>query len=322
MASDFFRDKLVAVTGATGLNGSYIMNALSGTGAKVRAVIHRRPPTEFTKLADEFVTANLMEGEATRSAIKGAEIVIHAGGVTGGIPFAMADPAALVAPNAIIATQVIDACAKEKVERLCVLSSTTVYPPSDLPVKEDEAWTGEPYEMYYGIGWVKRFTEKLCTFYAENYGLQVAIVRPAGAYGRFDDFDEGTSHVIPAMIARAVSGVNPFVVWGDGGDVRDFVHASDLAQGALLAVEKHANCDAVNIASGVPCTTGQLAKIILEAVGSGAEIKFDPTKPSAMRIRKVDISKAQSLLGYSPRMSLHEGIRDTVAWYRSRLRGS
>ena len=319
LTSDFFRNRLVAVTGATGLSGSYIVKDLAEMGANVRAVTHRRPFTEFTKLASEFVTANLMEAESTRSAVKGAEIVIHAGGVTGGIAFAMGDPAASVYPNAIIATQVVDACAKEKVQRLCLLSSTTVYPPSDRPVKEDEAWTGEPDGAYYGIGWVKRFSEKLCRFYSEKYGLQVAIVRPAAIYGRFDDFDEGTSHVIPAMIARAVSGADPFVVWGDGGDVRDFLHASDLAQGALLAVEKHANCDALNIASGDSCSTGDLAKMVLDAVGSTARVRFDPTKPAAIRVRKVDISKARSLLGYSPRVSLREGISDTVAWYKSRL---
>ncbi len=276
MPSDFFRDTLVAVTGATGLSGSYIVKALSEAGANVRAVVHRRPPTEFTRLASELVTADLMDAESTRSAIKGAEIVIHAGGVTGGIPFATADPAAQVYPNAIIATQVVDACARGRVQRLCLLSSTTVYPPSDLPMKEEEAWTGDPPGVYYGTGWVKRFSEKLCKFYAEKYGLQVAIVRPSAIYGRFDDFDEGTSHVIPAMIARAVSGADPFVIWGDGGDVRDFLHASDLAQGALLAVESHANCDALNIASGVSCNTGELARMVLEAVGSTAKINVRP----------------------------------------------
>jgi GDP-L-fucose synthase len=85
-------------------------------------------------------------------------------------------------------------------------------------------------------------------------------------------------------------------------------------------VEKHADCDALNIASGVSCDTGELAKMVLEAVGSTVKITFDQTKPVSMRTRRVDISKARSQLDYSPRMPLREGIRDTVAWYKSRLR--
>lgn len=299
------------------MSGSYVVKALSEAGAEVRAVAHRRPPTEFTRLASQLVKADLMDSESTRKAIKGAEIVIHAGGVTGGIPFAAADPAAVVYPNAIISTQVIDACAKERVQRMCLLSSTTVYPESGSPMKEEEAWKDDPPGVYYGIGWVKRFSEKLCEFYAQKYGLRVAIVRPAAIYGRFDDFNEGTSHVIPAMIARATSGADPFVVWGDGKDMRDFVHASDLATGVLLAVEKGPDCEALNIASGASFSTRELAKIVLEAVGSTSRIVFDPTKPVSIRTRRVDISKARRLLGYRPATQLREGIRDTVAWYRS-----
>lgn len=314
----FYDGRLVAVTGGTGLNGSYVIKELVEAGARVRAVTHQRPANEFTNLAQERVKADLLDGASTRKAVRGAEIVFHAGGVTGGVPLAVKDPGALVAPNAIISSQIIDACAKESVERLGFISSTVVYPPSSKPVTEDMAWSGEPYDLYFGIAWVKRFAEKLCKFYYDKCGLKVAIVRPSGAYGRYDNFDEKTSHVLPAFIMRALSGADPFVIWGDGKDVRDFVHASDLAHGFVLAVEKHPTCDPINIASGKPCTTRELAEITLRQVKSKSKIVCDASKPTALPVRKIDITKARRLLGYEPRVSLEAGLADTIQWLKGR----
>ncbi len=318
MRSEFYRDKLVVVTGATGMNGSYIVKALSDAGAKVRAISHSRPPNEFTKMASEVVFADLENARQVAEAVRGAEIVMHAAGITGGAPLAMSEPGAMVAPNAVINSQVIHACAKEKVSRLGFISSIVVYPPLNEPMKEEEAWSGEPYPLYAGLAWVKRFSEKLCKFYHDNTSMKVAIIRPSGAYGRYDNFDENTSHVLPAIVKRALSGVNPLKVWGEGSDIRDFVHASDVARGLLLAVEKQPTCDPINIASGEPCTTKRLAETILEVIGSKARLEFDRSRPTALRVRKVDISKARKLLDYSPKVFLTEGLADTVNWYRAR----
>lgn len=165
MKSDFYQNKLVAVTGATGLNGSYIVKALAEAGAKVKAITHSRRANEFTKLASEMVAADLMDARQAAEAVRGAEIVMHAAGITGGAPLAASEPGAMVAPNAVINSQVIHACAKEKVSRLGFLSSIVVYPPLEEPMKEEQAWSGEPYPLYAGLAWVKRFSEKLCRFY-------------------------------------------------------------------------------------------------------------------------------------------------------------
>lgn len=311
-----YRGKLVAVTGGTGMIGSYIVKALVEAGARVRAIQHARPANDFTKLANEIVQADLMNAASTSRAVRGAEIVMHAAGITGGAPLAFSDPGAMVAPNAIINSQVIHACAREKVSKLGFISSIVVYPPLDTPMKEEQAWSGEPYDLYFGLAWVKRFSEKLCQFYHEKCGLKVAIIRPSGCYGRYDNFDENTSHALPAIIKRALAARDTLKVWGDGKDVRDFIHASDLARGLLVAVEKYTTCDPVNIASGQPCTTQELAQTVLDVVGSKARLEFDPSKPTALRERRVDISKAKKVLGFSPSVSLREGLADTVSWYR------
>ena len=99
---EFYRNKLVAVTGSTGLNGSYIVKELADAGAKVRAIVHKRSANEFTSVAREVVTADLMDVRQAAEAVRGAEIVMHAAGITGGAPLAISEPGAMVAPNATI----------------------------------------------------------------------------------------------------------------------------------------------------------------------------------------------------------------------------
>jgi GDP-L-fucose synthase len=313
--SDFYCDKKVVVTGATGLNGSYLVRALADRGARVRAIAHKRQPNNYTKLANEIVHGSLLETDFALKALEGAEIVMHAAGIQGGAPLAVSDPGAMVGPNAVINSQVIHACAKLKVQRLGFISSIVVYPPSENPMKEDDAWSGEPYPLYAGLAWVKRFSEKMCEFYSKNTGLKIAIVRPSGSYGRFDNFDETTSHVVPAILKRAASGEDPLKVWGDGNDTRDFIHASDIAEGLLAAVEKHCVCDPINIATGKDITTRELAETALRVAGSKAKIEFDPSKPTALKVRRVDITKARTVLDFEPMVSLEDGLSDTLKWY-------
>src|SRR3989442_2103968 len=110
--ANFYDGKKVAVTGGSGLVGSYVIKALAESGAKVRAIVHRRPPNEYTRMATEIVSKNLMSQDDAREAVAGAEIVFAAGGITRGIPLALNEPGALVAPKPVINRPGINACAK------------------------------------------------------------------------------------------------------------------------------------------------------------------------------------------------------------------
>ena len=125
------------------------------------------------------------------------------------------------------------------------------------------------------------------------------------------------AHVIPALILKAVERISPYEVWGTGDEVRDFLHVQDLARGCLLMLERHAECDPVNIGYGQVVTIGQIVRLILKAADhSDARIVFDASKPTAIPFRMVDTSKAKTLLAFEPEISLEEGLRDTVEWYR------
>ena len=314
---EWYRGKTVCVTGSTGLIGRYAVRVLRASGAHVHAVGGTsRAGGEWPVEGAKF---DLMVPGDAALAVTGCEIVIGCAGITGGIGLVTHDPLSYVGKATAMVINTLDACVAEKVERFGFLSSTTVYPPSDEPVREGFETTGEPYSLYWGIGESKRFLEKLCRYYHERAGLKVAVVRPSGAYGRYDNFDERTGHVVPSLINRALR--NPgsaFEVWGDGGDTRDLVHAQDVARGLLLAVSKSEDADPFNIASGVGVTTGELALRVLDAVGrSGDGIVTRPDKPTALRTRLVDISKARAVLGYEPEVTLAEGLADTVEWRRA-----
>lgn len=314
----FFEDKSVVVTGASGLIGSYVVKLLKEHGARVKAIVNSRPANEFTKMANEIVPYNLMNPAEALLAVDGADIVVACAGITGGVGITKTDPLSYVGPASSMVINTLDACAKLKVKKFGFLSSTTVYPPSDKPVREDDLDFGSaPYPLYAGIGWSKRMLEKICAYYHDKSDLKVAIVRPSGAYGRFDNFDETTSHVIPGMINRAIrlGRGNPFEIWGDGTDVRDFIHAQDVAYGFLLAIANSTTCTAYNIASGKGITTGQLAEVILAATGNlESKVAPNPSRLSALKIRLVDISKAQTEIGFSPSIDLGTGISDTIRW--------
>lgn len=320
MSNSYYHDKHCTVTGASGLIGSYVVKVLKEKGAKVRAICHKRETNEYTRMADETFWLDLHHPESALDAVDGTEVVFSCAGITGGIGLTNIDAVSYVGPATGMVINTLHACFQKKVKRFGFLSSTTVYAPSERPVvEEDSKLPDELFHVYRGIGESKRFLEKLCTYYDEKTGLKTCSVRPSGAYGRFDNFDERTSHVLPGMVNRALA-LRPgedFEIWGDGRDVRDLVHAQDVAACLLIATEKvNTSARPVNVASGTGITTQDLARTILDIVGRhDSKIKINLAKPSALKTRLVNIDRAR-FLGYEPKISLETGIKDVVDWRR------
>ena len=179
----------------------------------------------------------------------------------------------------------------------------------------------DPAEVYYGYGWSRRYTELLGNFASKKSDLKVAICRPTGVYGSYDDFDPSTSHVIPALIKRAIDKENPYVVWGDGEEIRDFLHIKDLIRGCFLLLEKNANSDPVNIGSGKEYKIKDIVKIILNLTDNkDTKIEFDNTKPTTIPVRKVNVDKAKKLLGFEMKISLEDGLKETIDWYKKKIK--
>ena len=315
----FYRNKIVLVTGGTGFVGTNFVEELVRRGARVRVPIHRRPLLVKSDLI-EAVPADLSSIDDCLALCQGVDYVIHAGG--GVAPAAITNAATSINPlsvinlNLIVSSQMLQAAWVAGVERFLMLSSTTVYPPAERPIQEDEAWSAPPYPVYFAYGWMRRYLERMAEFVTMKSSMKIALIRPTAAYGRYDDFHPVQSHVIPALIRKAVEKLNPYEVWGSGDEVRDFVHVTDIVQGGLLALEKHATCDPINIGYGKGFTIKDVVRIVLRETGhTGAKVQFNTSKPTTIPFRMVDITKARKLLGFEPKVSLEEGLADMVKWY-------
>ena len=311
----FYENRLALVTGGTGFVGSHIVEALLAAGARVRVPLHKRP-LRFAHPRIETVPADLTRREDAVAAMQGVDFVFHAAGAVSAAGVTINSPMRPITDNLILTAMVAEAAWSVGVERLLLFSSSTAYPVTEHPVREEELWTAETHPTYFGYGWMRRYFEKLGTFLHQRSKVKVALLRPSAVYGPHDDFDPKSSHVVPALILKAVNRMDPYEVWGTGDEIRDFLHVEDLAQGCLLLLEKHAESDPVNIAAGTTHTVRDIVNFILDAVGHRpGKLYFDASKPTTIPKRMMDISKARRLLGFEPRRTLEEGLRQTVRWY-------
>jgi len=312
----FYKDKIVLVTGGTGFVGTHIVQELLEQEAKVRVPIHNR--SLVIKDGNiETIQADLTNNQDCMLAVEGVDYIFHAAGAVAAAGVTAGNPMSAITTNLVLTVRMLEAAWAAGVKRFLIFSSSTGYPAKEHPVKEEEFWAGQTHQVYFGYGWMRRYLERLAEFVASKSDMKIAIVRPTAVYGRFDNFDPVTSHVVPALIRKAVERLDPYEVWGSGEEVRDFLHVRDLARGCLLMLEKHAVCDPVNIGYGKTVTIKEVVQLILDTADyKDAKVVFNTSKPTAIPFRMVDTSKAKSTLGFEPEISLEEGLHDTVQWFK------
>ena len=244
------------------------------------------------------------------------EVVMHLGAKLTGIGYNVAHSGDMFYQNSVVNLQMLEAARLEGVERYLCVSSACVYRrTAPVPTPEDEGFLDDPEPTNFGYGWSKRLAEVQARAYAMEYPMQIGIVRPYNAYGPRDDFDWDTSHVIPATI-RKVLEHDKVVVWGDGSQLRTFVHVRDVAHGMMLAIERHPQPDPINLSSDELVSVKDLVLLIRRLSGRDVPVEFDTSKPSGQAVRMADLSKARHLIGYEPQVSLEEGLAETIDWYR------
>jgi len=316
-----FKNSKVLVVGGAGFVGANLINRLLELGAEITATLHKKSAVvEDNRI--KYLKCDLTKAKDCEEVVGGVEYVFMCAANTSGAAVMETRPLVHVTPNVVMNTLMLEAAYKAGVKKFLFISSNTVYPPTDFPVKEDEMFKGDLFEKYFCVGWMKRFTEILCQMYATKIKnpLKTVVVRPANIYGPYDDFDWETSHVIPALIRKVVERHQPIEVWGDGNDVKDMIFIDDFIEGMLLAMEHIDTYDPINIATGRPCSIKQALDVILDVDNyRDAEISFNTSKPSMIPKRLIDISKARELLGFEAKTSLRASIMKTVSWYRERI---
>lgn len=318
-----FKGAKVLVAGGAGFVGVNLINRLLPLGANVRATIHQKDPVIRDERI-EYVTCDLTKMEDCQRVVSDMDYVFLCAANTSGAAVIQATPLVHVTPNIVMNAQMLEAAYFAKVKKFVWLSSNAAYPPSgDRPVKEEELFDGDPYESYFGVAWMKRYTEILCRMYSEKLKNPMAtvVLRPSNIYGPYDDFEFETSHVMAALIRRVVERHAPIEVWGTGDDIRDWIYIDDFIDAMILATEKIKSYNPINIALGKGHSIKEALKIMLEVDGyTEAEVKFNPLKPSMIPVRLIDTTKAETVLGFRAKTELREGIRKTIEWYRKTYR--
>jgi len=312
-----YRGSRILVTGATGLIGRELIERLLTRDVKLRTTSRRPPPPDFPIDRVEHHVGDLMDRGFARKITAGVQGLFHLAGRRGSIGIQNTLTATMLGENLMICLNVLDAARKAGVGRILYASTVTVYPPMAV-YREDLAWSGDPHPGDQYVSWAKRIAEKFIEAQDIEYGSRnTAIVRPVNTFGPHDNFDPQTALVVPALIARALSGENPLLVWGDGSAVRDFLYVSDTVDGILLAFEKGIGKGAINLGSGRGHSIREVAAAVVKATGYRGKVVWDASKPAGEPSKVADIARAREILGFEPKVDLETAIDRTVAWYRA-----
>lgn len=308
-----YKGKKVLVTGGTGMIGVEVVKMLLAKGANVRVASLDDPSRIGSEV--EFMRGNLMELDFCNKIVKGMDHVFHVAGIKGAVSIGHSKSASFFVTNILMNTNMMEASYHAGVERYLFTSSIGVYSPVEI-FYEDKAWDGPPHEADKYGAWAKRMGELQAETYKLQYGWdKIAIVRPANVYGPFDNFDPQTAMVVPALIARVANGENPLVVWGDGSIIRDFIFARDCAEGIVLALEHGANGTPINLGSGQQTTVKDVVSAVVSCFDNPPKVEWDITKPAGQPVRLMDMTRAKEMIGFVPKTSIQEGVRETVEWY-------
>ena len=306
----------ILVTGVSGLIGSNLVEALQKEGHDVRATYRTKLKNKYSGV--ELIKGDLLDFNFCRDITKDVDIVFHCAANTSGAHVMSSTPLVHVTPNVVMNSQLMEASYEAKVKKFIFMSSSVVYPyTAEKPNHEDEFTFGDIYEKYFAVGWMKRYTEKLCEMYSKvlSPSMQCIVLRPANIYGANDKFDN-RSHVLPATIMKVVNKQNPIEVWGDGKDIREFIHIDDFVRACMVVMDKVDSYDIFNIGSGVGKSVNDILFTCMELEGYDTDVTYNSDKPSMIPIRLLDVSKAKDKLGFETEISLREGLKKTIKWYK------
>lgn len=319
----FFTGKNILVTGGAGITGHAAVRKLLEHGANVRATVFENRKLKIENERLEIVKCDLMNIYDCNSIVKDMDMCFNFAAFIRGAKGQTdsSNKLSLVRNNIIPAINMFDAAVKNKLDRFGFVGSSTMYPDVTYPVGEDEAFDSEPHPDYRGVGWMKRYSEKVIEYYNSISNTKFGIIRTTAIYGPHDSFNEN-GHAIPQLILKADSKMNPFEVWGNGSQLRDFIYVDDVVDALMEVVEKNPTARPYNVATGIGTTVKELVEIITSIYGYTPEFIFDSTKPTMIPIRLVDVSRIKNELGWETKYSLKQGLEKTIKWYKENKNGN
>jgi GDP-L-fucose synthase len=297
------------VAGHTGLVGSAVYEQICNLGHEVVGL-----NSKVVDLLDRKATLDFVRTIKPR-------IVIDAAAIVGGISANDKYPVDFLSKNLQIQVNLMDACHVSGVERFVFLGSSCIYPRECAqPIKEEYLMTGhlEATNSAYAVAKIAGI--ELIRSYRKQYGRRWISLMPTNIYGPRDNFNLESSHVLPALINRYVTakraGSSDVTLWGTGSAMREFLHSSDLASAVLLACEKYDSDSHLNIGTGEDLSIKELASKVSKLSGFTGQTKWDSSKPDGTPRKVLDVSRLKAL-GWQPKVSLDDGIKETIQYFEA-----
>jgi len=314
----------VLITGAGGFIGSHLATYLKQRGYWVRGVDIKQP--EYSRSdTNEFELLDLRRWENCLQATRDIDEVYALAADMGGMGFISSHHAQILHNNALINWQTLEAARISGARRYFYTSSACIYPEfkqtaTDVtPLKESDAYPAFPQDAY---GWEKLVTERLCTHYREDYGLETRIVRFHNIFGPLGTW-EGGREKSPAAMCRKVAlakltGDLTVEIWGDGEQTRSFCYIDDCLEG-IYRLMRSGFHEPLNLGQDRMVSINRLADIVAEIAGTRIVKKHVPG-PQGVRGRNSDNTLLRAVLGWEPAISLEEGLARTYQWVEGRVR--
>lgn len=314
--------KRALVAGAGGFIGHHLVKYLVSKGYWVRGVDVKMPEYEESK-ADEFEILDLRRLDNCLMATRQVDEVYHLAADMGGIGYINFHHADSAGNNVLISTHLLESSRINGVKKLFFASSACVYPqglqsePDVTPLREEDA---HPYDPDEGYGWEKLFTEKLCQYYAVDYGLETRVARFHNVYGPLGTYDGGREKA-PAAICRKVALApdgGEIEIWGDGEQTRSFMFIDDCVDGVFRLVASDQR-GPLNLGTSRLITINALVDLVSNIAGKKLVKKHNLTGPQGVRGRNSDNTRVYAALDWEPLVSLEEGLTTSYRWIESEL---
>jgi GDP-L-fucose synthase len=304
----------IVVTGGAGFLGRHVVEAFAGHGPAAVVV----PRSRDYDLKDQAAVRRLYADARP-------DIVVHLAAVVGGIGSNRLNPGRFFYENALMGLHLIHEALAAGVKKVVLLGSICSYPKfTPVPFQEGELWNGYPEETNAPYGLAKRMLLVQAQAYREQYGLNAITLMPVNLYGPHDNFDLESSHVIPALIRKAIEAretrAPQMAVWGSGNVSREFLYVSDAADAIVTATRCYDGPEPVNLGTGQEILIRDLVELIRAECGYQGELVYDAGKPDGQPRRCLDVTRAKELFGWRAKTSFEQGLRQTVAWYEQERR--
>ena len=311
----FWKNKKVVVTGGAGFLGSFVIEKLKERGATDIYI----PLIEEYDLTDSNEISRLFD--TTLEGFDAANmVIIHLAANVGGIGANRERPAEFFYDNLMMGVELMHQAYQRGVGKFTAIGTVCAYPKfTPVPFKEDDLWIGYPEETNAPYGLAKKMMLVQSEAYRQQYGFNSIYLLPVNLYGPRDNFNLETSHVIPALIRKAIEaqerGDKELVVWGDGSPTREFLYVEDAANGIVTATENYNASDPVNLGSGYEIAIKDLAELIQKLTGFEGKLVWDTDKPNGQPRRGLDVTRAKETFGWEAQVPFEEGMRRTIEWY-------